>query len=152
MLKFAMKPPSFRVFLLEEMKHLLQDGVWQAPATQDGRAACNSGKSLPRICVTPPWQDRCSPLHAPQSPVLGTHVAVGGSQTIAAPGLWAQSQDTVPLPDSPFLARQGGHCYGKSCSEEEPLQLWVAGALFPSEHQSLIFFILNRQVTMAETW
>lgn len=99
-----MKPPNFRVFLLEQMKHLLQDCVYSKlllPRTAEqaatGQATKNwllltshhilSGKSLTRICVTHPWQDRHSQLHVPQIPVLGTRVAVGRSQTITAPGL-----------------------------------------------------------------
>lgn len=91
-----MKPPNFRVFLLEQMKHLLQDcryGKLLPPRTAEqaasGQATKNwllltghhilSGKSLSRICVTHPWQDRHSLHHVPQTPVLGAHVAVGRS-------------------------------------------------------------------------
>lgn len=109
-----MKSPNFRVFLLEQMKHLLQDCVYGKllpPRTAEQAAMRQatknwlllihhiilshhilSGKSLTRVCVTHPWQNKHSLQHVPQTPVLGNHVAVGMSQTIAAPGLNPRTQ------------------------------------------------------------
>lgn len=104
-----MKPPNFRVILLEYMKHLLQNCVYSKllpPRTAVQAATGQATKNW--LLLTghhtqweKPHQGLCDSSMAGQAkppcartPVLGAHVAVGRFQTILLLISRAQSQGT----------------------------------------------------------